>query len=118
MKNIRKFAAILMAALMLVIAGACAAQPAETPAAETPATEAPAAETPATEAPAAASDFDANELITVVSREEGSGTRSAFIELFGVEQEDASGNKVDMTTVEANISNSTSVVMTDRKSVV
>ena len=114
MKNIRKIAAILMAALMLVVAGACAAQPGETetPAAEAPATEAPAAEAPASEAPAAASDFDTNELITVVSREEGSGTRSAFIELFGVEQEDASGNKVDMTTVEANISNSTSVVMT------
>lgn len=114
MKNIRKFAAILMAALMLVVAGACAAQPGETetPAAEAPATEAPASEAPASEAPAAASDFDTNELITVVSREEGSGTRSAFIELFGVEQEDASGNKVDMTTVEANISNSTSVVMT------
>lgn len=114
MKNIRKIAAMIMAVAMLVIAGACAAQPGETetPAAEAPATEAPAAEAPASEAPAAASDFDTNELITVVSREEGSGTRSAFIELFGVEQEDASGNKVDMTTVEANISNSTSVVMT------
>ncbi len=114
MKNIRKIAAMIMAVAMLVIAGACAAQPAETetPAAEAPATEAPASEAPASEAPAAASDFDTNELITVVSREEGSGTRSAFIELFGVEQEDASGNKVDMTTVEANISNSTSVVMT------
>ena len=109
MKNIRKIAAMIMAVAMLVIAGACAAQPAET---ETPAAEAPASEAPASEAPAAASDFDTNELITVVSREEGSGTRSAFIELFGVEQEDASGNKVDMTTVEANISNSTSVVMT------
>ena len=114
MKNIRKIAAMIMAVAMLVIAGACAAQPAETetPAAEALATEAPASEAPASEAPAAASDFDTNELITVVSREEGSGTRSAFIELFGVEQEDASGNKVDMTTVEANISNSTSVVMT------
>lgn len=114
MKNIRKIAAMIMAVAMLVIAGACAAQPAETetPAAEALATEAPASEAPASEAPAAASDFDVNELITVVSREEGSGTRSAFIELFGVEQEDASGNKVDMTTVEANISNSTSVVMT------
>ena len=49
MKNIRKFAAILMAALMLVIAGACAAQPGET---ETPAAEAPATEAPAAEAPA------------------------------------------------------------------
>ena len=39
--------------------------------------------------------------IYVVSREDGSGTRTAFIELTGVEQKDADGNKVDMTTVEA-----------------
>ncbi|MDD3570525.1 MAG: extracellular solute-binding protein [Lachnospiraceae bacterium] len=50
--------------------------------------------------------------ITVVSREEGSGTRGAFIELFGIEQKNEAGEKVDHTTEEANISNSTSVVMT------
>lgn len=50
--------------------------------------------------------------ITVVSREEGSGTRGAFIELFGIEEKDADGNKVDHTTEEANICNSTSVAMT------
>lgn len=50
--------------------------------------------------------------ITVVSREEGSGTRGAFIELFGVEVKDADGNKEDMTTEEAEITNSTSVAMT------
>lgn len=50
--------------------------------------------------------------ISVVSREEGSGTRGAFVELFGVEDKDSDGNKTDMTTVEANISNSTEVVMT------
>ncbi len=50
--------------------------------------------------------------ITVVSREEGSGTRGAFIELVGVEKKDANGTKVDYTTEEASISNSTSVVMT------
>lgn len=49
--------------------------------------------------------------IDVVSRESGSGTRGAFIELFGVEQKDASGNKVDMTTDEAAVSNSTEVMM-------
>jgi len=49
--------------------------------------------------------------ITVVSREDGSGTRGAFVELFGVEEE-INGEKVDMTTEEAQISNSTSVVMT------
>lgn len=60
----------------------------------------------------ASSDFDTSNDITVVSREDGSGTRGAFIELFGVEEKDASGEKVDNTTEEATISNSTSVVMT------
>ncbi len=50
--------------------------------------------------------------ISVVSREEGSGTRGAFTELFGVEQEDADGNKVDMTTTAAEVTNSTAVMMT------
>jgi phosphate transport system substrate-binding protein len=47
-----------------------------------------------------------------VSREEGSGTRGAFIELFGIEKKDENGNKVDHTTDSAEISNSTTVVMT------
>lgn len=50
-------------------------------------------------------------MITVVSREDGSGTRGAFVELFGVEEEQ-SGEKVDMTTQEASITNSTSVMLT------
>lgn len=50
--------------------------------------------------------------ITVVSREDGSGTRGAFIELFGVEEKDENGEKVDKTTLDANITNSTSVMMT------
>ena len=58
------------------------------------------------------STFDQGKDITVISREEGSGTRGAFIELFGVEEKDADGKKVDKTTEEAVISNSTSVVMT------
>ena len=60
---------------------------------------------------ASAADFDSSEDITVVSREDGSGTRGAFIELFGI-QEEQDGEKVDMTTDEANITNSTSVMMT------
>ena len=56
--------------------------------------------------------FDGNSSITVISRENGSGTRGAFIELFGVEQKDANGNKVDMTSPEAQQTNSTSVVLT------
>ena len=50
--------------------------------------------------------------ITVISREDGSGTRGAFIELFGIEQEDANGETVDMTTTSAEITNNTSVMMT------
>ncbi|WP_241156985.1 substrate-binding domain-containing protein [Adlercreutzia sp. ZJ304] len=53
-----------------------------------------------------------DELISVYSREDGSGTRGAFIELFGIEQKDDSGKKVDMTTDTAAITNSTSVMMT------
>ena len=49
--------------------------------------------------------------INVISREDGSGTRGAFIELFGI-QEEKDGEKVDMTTEDASITNSTSVMMT------
>lgn len=49
--------------------------------------------------------------ITVVSREDGSGTRGAFVELFGIEEE-VDGEKVDKTTLDASITNSTSVMMT------
>lgn len=50
--------------------------------------------------------------ISVISREDGSGTRGAFIELFGVEQKDSSGKKVDNTIDTAEITNSTAVMMT------
>lgn len=50
--------------------------------------------------------------INLISREEGSGTRGAFIELFEIEEKDASGEKVDMTYEEAQITNNTSVMMT------
>lgn len=50
--------------------------------------------------------------INVISREDGSGTRGAFIELFGIEKKDFSGKKVDFTTEEAAITNSTAVMMT------
>ena len=55
---------------------------------------------------------DFSGLISPISREEGSGTRGAFIELFGIETEDADGNKIDNTTDTAEITNSTSVMMT------
>ena len=59
----------------------------------------------------ASSDWDASNDISVVSREDGSGTRGAFIELFGIEEKQGE-EKVDMTTDEAQITNSTSVMLT------
>lgn len=58
-----------------------------------------------------AEGWDSSNDITIVSREDGSGTRGAFVELFGIEEEQ-DGEKVDMTTPDANITNSTSVMMT------
>ena len=55
--------------------------------------------------------FAASGTINVVSREDGSGTRGAFIELFGIEEKQGD-EKVDMTTEDAIITNSTSVMMT------
>lgn len=49
--------------------------------------------------------------IYVVSREEGSGTRGAFIELFGIEQKNEAGEKIDHTVETAEVTDSTSVMM-------
>lgn len=65
-----------------------------------------------TAADAAGTDTSMSGAIAVVSREGGSGTRGAFIELMGIEEKDAEGNKNDRTTDEALIANSTNVVMT------
>ena len=80
---------------------------AETPAQETEAakTEAPAASAAETEASAEAAGSGLDTDITVVSREEGSGTRGAFVELMKIEDDDG-----DHTVDTAEISNSTSVV--------
>lgn len=59
-----------------------------------------------------AEDGTTGSKITVVSREDGSGTRGAFIELFGIEEKDENGEKVDHTTEKAEITNSTAVMMT------
>ena len=58
-----------------------------------------------------AEGFDTTYEITVVSREDGSGTRGAFVELFGIEQKNEAGEKVDYTTEEAAVTNSTSVML-------
>ena len=106
----KKLTAILIALTMVAGLAACAttAAPAATEAPATEATQAPTAA--ATEAPTAAPATLTSDIV-VVSREDGSGTRGAFIELFGVEQKDADGKKVDYTTLDAEIVNSTSVVL-------
>lgn len=60
---------------------------------------------------ASGSTWDSSNDISIISREDGSGTRGAFIELFGIEEE-IDGEDVDMTTEEAQITNSTSVMLT------
>lgn len=50
--------------------------------------------------------------ITVISREDGSGTRGAFTGLFGVEKKNDAGKQIDNTVETAEITNNTAVVMT------
>ena len=50
--------------------------------------------------------------IMVISREAGSSTRGAFVELTGVEVKDADGKKVDKTFEDAIIQNGTAQVIT------
>jgi len=57
------------------------------------------------------SSFDATKAISVISREDGSGTRGAFIELFGIEVKGDDGSKKDMTTKEAVIAKQTDIMM-------
>ena len=60
----------------------------------------------------ATSDWDETSDVTIVSREDGSGTRGAIIEFFGIEEKQDDGTKVDMTTTDAQITNNTSVMLT------
>ena len=115
MKRTSAIAAVTAAALALSLAAcgsadsaAASSAPAESTAAST---EAASSEAAASEA-APAGDFDADQDITVISREDGSGTRGAFIELTGVEEKNADGQKVDNTTADAEIANKTDVVLT------
>ncbi|MEG1812684.1 MAG: substrate-binding domain-containing protein [Clostridia bacterium] len=59
-----------------------------------------------------AEPFDTSAAIAVISREDGSGTRGAFVELTGIEVKDDAGEKIDRTTEEAIVTNATSVMMT------
>ena len=90
MKMNKKVAGILLAAMSTMIFTGCGSSESEKKA----------------DAPAAGSK------IVVISREDGSGTRGAFIEVFGIEKKDADGKKIDHTTDSAAITNNTSVMMT------
>ena len=57
------------------------------------------------------SDFDVSSEISIISREDGSGTRGAFVELFGIQEENDKGEKVDMTTEDADVTNNTEVML-------
>jgi len=98
-----------MALTAAMLAGCGSPETADTTAAADTTAE---AEDTAAAADTATADFDTEEDISVYSREDGSGTRGAFIELFGVEEKDANGEKVDNTTEDATITNNTSVMMT------
>lgn len=114
-----KFFAGVMALLAVIGMAGCGGSgtSSETPAA-IPSEQASAAsgDTSAAAAPApqsseAANDFDSARMINVVSREDGSGTRGAFIELFGIQEKKEDGSKVDNTTKEATIAKATDVMM-------
>ena len=92
--------------LGLILAGCGKDQKAEEKEAETTQIAESPAEKEASTETANQEDYD----FTVVSREEGSGTRGAFIELVGLEEE-VDGSKEDMTTQEAIVQNSTNAVM-------
>ena len=98
-----------MALTAAMLAGCGSAETADNTAAADTTAE---AEDTAAAADTATADFDTEEDISVYSREDGSGTRGAFIELFGVEEKDANGEKIDNTTEDATITNNTSVMMT------
>ena len=59
-------------------------------------------------------DFDTSNEISVVTREDGSGTRSAFVELFEIVKEE-NGEKIDNIYTEAEITNGTDVMLTTVK---
>ncbi|MGN0579218.1 MAG: substrate-binding domain-containing protein [Ruminiclostridium sp.] len=106
MKNLRKILGIMCAAIMTASFAGCSGG-------ETAATTTAGGTADGTTATtAAAKNFDTSKEIGVISREDGSGTRGAFIELFGIEKKNDAGEKIDYTTQNAVITDKTSVMMT------
>ena len=113
-KIMKKTMAVLLAMglAMAGLTGCSGNKAAETTAAATEAATTAAQTEKAEETTAKETEGKAEGPISVVSREDGSGTRGAFIELFGIEEKNDAGEKIDMTTEDAEITNSTSVMMT------
>lgn len=124
MTTAKKILSICTAALMLAGMTGCSGSTSDSSAADnnpTSSNAAPAADKTSSEAAPAEDSTPANENtekpasldtdIVVISREDGSGTRSAFVELMGIEQKNENGDKEDMTREDAEISQSTSVVL-------
>ncbi|MFR3972358.1 MAG: substrate-binding domain-containing protein [Subdoligranulum sp.] len=107
---LKRNVSVAVAAALALSLAACGSSPASS-AASSEAVSSEAASSEATAAPAAG-DFDVDQDITVISREDGSGTRGAFIELTGVEAKNDAGEKVDNTTEAAAIQSSTNGVLT------
>ena len=80
----KKILMLVMAAMLLFSAAGCKKEEVVTP--SEPGTSSEVSEPVST--------FDTSKEIKVISREEGSGTRGAFIELFGIEEKDADGNYI------------------------
>lgn len=96
----KKIVSLVLVALMISVFAVGCSQANEPAPTQTP------GQTPA------ANDFDVDETINVVSREDGSGTRGAFVEIVGILEKDASGNEVDRTYEEAIIQNGTDAILT------
>ena len=113
----KKLTGMLLACTMLVgLMAGCSTTPTATTTTTTTAandtTAADATTTAAADETTAAAAQGLTDDIVVISREDGSGTRGAFIELMGVEVKDEAGNKSDMTTPGAVIANKTDVMLT------
>ena len=105
----KKIASILLAGLMALSVVGCGSSEPSSAAADSSSTGASQG-SQSSEASEAAS-FDNTSEITVISREPGSGTRGAFIELFGIEVKGEDGSKTDTTYEEAVIASKTDVVL-------
>ncbi|MEE0709426.1 MAG: substrate-binding domain-containing protein [Gemmiger sp.] len=112
MKRTSVVASVLAATMALSLAACGSTASTSESAAASESTAASTSEAAESTEAAATGDFDTEQDITVISREDGSGTRGAFIELTGVEEKNDAGEKMDMTTEAAAIQSSTNGVMT------